>query len=164
LTSSLELLQSPRVGGEASLSYRLMHSSPLAPGDGNYYASLVLRGFGNDLLGTGSEFRGWQNYLEAPMHYCGLLTLLLAPQVWIHSTRTQRIVVGAAAGVLLISHLFPWFRYAFWLFTGDYFRTLSLFATIVLLCFSVRALDGIVRHGGLHPGLLGGTLVVLLVL
>ena len=46
-------------------------------------AAAILRQFSNDMAGTGSHFLGWQNYLEAPSSYCGLICLLLTPQVFV---------------------------------------------------------------------------------
>lgn len=164
LPSTLEMLQSPRVHGEASLSGRLLGSSVFQLGDVNYYASLVLRSFSSDMLGSGSQFRGWQNYLEAPLHYCGLLTLLLAPHVFVALNKRQRWLYALVGGAALVIQVVPWFRYSFWLFTGDYFRTLSLFVSIILLLYSTRALEGITRKNGFNVTLLFGTFVVLLIL
>jgi len=164
LPSLVEILQSPRVHGEASHAGQLLQASPFRLGDTNYYASFVLRSFSSDMLGTGSQFRGWTNYLEAPMHYCGLLTLLLVPQVFVGLSGKRRKLYGIAAGIILAVQLVPWLRHGFWLFTGDYFRTLSLFFSILLLLYSARALDGILKGNGLNLMLLLGTLVVLLVL
>jgi len=148
----------------APLSAQLRRFPVLGLGDAPYYATLILRGFGSDLLGTGSEFRGWQNYLEAPMHYCGVLSLLLAPQALRVLVGRTRIAYGVVAAGLVCLHVFPWPRYAFWLFAGDYFRTLSLFASLFLLSLTLRALDALLR--GVAPGraLLGGTALALLVL
>ena len=164
LPSIVEMLQSPRVHGQASHAAQLLGAPILQFGDASYYATLVLRSFGSDMLGTGSQFHGWQNYLEAPMQYCGLLTLLLAPHVFVGRNGTRRWLYGIVAGAILVIQVVPWFRYSFWLFTGDYFRTLSLFFSIILLLYSARALEGILGKNGFNVTLLLGTLVALLVL
>ena len=164
LPSAVEMLLSPRGHGQASHAGRLLGSPIFQLGDASYYASLALRSFNSDMLGTGSEFRGWQNYLEAPMHYCGLLTLLLAPHVFVALNKRQRWLYGIIGGIALFIQVVPWFRYSFWLFTGDYFRTLSLFFSIILLLYAARALEGISGKSGINVMLLIGTLVALLVL
>ena len=40
--------------------------------------------------------------------------------------------------------IFPYLRYTFWLFTGDYFRAYSFFISVIFILFSVYALDQIV--------------------
>ena len=75
------------------------------------------------MLGTGDDFRGWQNYLEAPLTYCGLLCLLILPQVFVSGHGSPDYLRLFLAG-MLIPTVFPWFRYLFWLFQGDYYRTL----------------------------------------
>src|SRR5215510_12971224 len=59
-----------------------------------YYVTAALRPFSTDMLGTGDDFRGWVNYFEAPMTYCGLLCLLMVPQVFLGATCRQRILYG----------------------------------------------------------------------
>ena len=98
------------------------------------------------------------------MHYSGLLALLLAPQAFTVMRGRARIAWAVVTALGLALHVFPWPRFAFWLFTGDYFRTLSLFVTLLLLALATRALDAIVRKGALRTSLLAGTLIALLVL
>jgi len=164
LPSAWELLHSPRGQGETLLPHQLRSYPVLGFGGAHYYASVALRLFGNDLLGPGKDFQGWQNYLEAPMHYSGLLALLLAPQAFAVMRGRARIAWAVVTALGVALHVFPWPRFAFWLFTGDYFRTLSLFVTLLLLALATRALDAIVRKGALRTSLLAGTLIALLVL
>jgi uncharacterized membrane protein YidH (DUF202 family) len=164
LPSAWELLHSPRGQGETLLPHQLRSYPVLGFGGAHYYASVALRLFGNDLLGPGKDFQGWQNYLEAPMHYSGLLALLLAPQAFAVMRGRARIAWAVVTALGVALHVFPWPRFAFWLFTGDYFRTLSLFVTLLLLALATRALDAIVRKGALRTSLLASTLIVLLVL
>lgn len=164
LPTALEMIQSPRVAGHSGLAAGLLHASPLGLGDARLYATEILRSFGNDLLGGADAYRGWQNYLEAPLHYCGLLTLLLAPQAWALALPRPRRVLGVVAALLALPFVFPWLRHAYWLFTGDYFRTLGLCVSVALLLASASALDAIARGRALHVPLLGGTLAVLVVL
>lgn len=162
--SALEMLQSPRGQGPASLTGMLLGSPMFRLGDAQYYATLALRSFNSDMLGTGSEFRGWQNYIEAPMHYCGLLALLLAPHVFLTLGRRQRWLYGIVLGIALFIQAVPWFRYSFWLFRGGWFRTLSLLFSITLLLYAARALEDILRKGRINLMLLLGTFLALLIL
>ncbi|MCX6267701.1 MAG: YfhO family protein [Bacteroidetes bacterium] len=156
------ILDSPRVGGNSTYFNKLL-SFPVFGFEGaSYYTTAALRLFSNDILGNGSSFRGWYNYLEAPLFYIGLLPLLLAPQVFIHLTNRKRIVYSIFFLIFFIPVVFPYFRYAFWLFTGDYFRGFSLFCSLPLLFFSLSALDGIEKSRKINLVLLIVTAVVLL--
>src|SRR4029078_3071995 len=100
-------------------------------------SSSVLRFFSSDVQGTGSDFHGWNNYLEAPMLYCGLITVLTFPQFLASATRKVRILYGtrvAAAGAALV---FPYLRWAFWVFSGNYYRTFSFFVSLLFLYLGV---------------------------
>jgi hypothetical protein len=67
-----QIIESPRVAGGVSYFDTLSAASPFDMSDGVQTASAFLRFFSNDLLGTGSDYRGWQNYMEAPVLYCGI--------------------------------------------------------------------------------------------
>ena len=137
----LQLLQSPRVGGEASRFHALVSRPVFAHAGFNQGWAAVLRLFSSDLLGTGSGYGGWRNYLEAPLFYCGLSTLLLAPLSFAFLDARRRRLYGTLAALVLLPVLFPFFRFALWAFSGDYYRCLSLFVAVVLIFLSARALD-----------------------
>lgn len=126
LPNLLQMLQSPRGSGPESY-FAILSSAPVfAFGEAAEYISLILRTFSSDLTGTGSEYKGWQNYLEAPMTYSGLLPFLLLPQIFWMSSGKIRNKIMLISGILLLPFVYPWFRYAFWLFSGDYYRIISL--------------------------------------
>ena len=134
------VLNSPR-GSGATNSLATLSSFPIFGFEsGAHYGTALLRSYANDLAGTGDGFRGWQNYFEAPQTYCGLLCLLLLPQALIGGTRRQRVTVILFLLWLVIPTAFPWFRYLFWLFKGDYYRTYSLFSVLGLVTLSTIAL------------------------
>jgi uncharacterized membrane protein YfhO len=160
----LNYLQAPRGSGDVSYAGALS-SSPifgLAPPVQNM--TLLLRFFSSDMLGTGSNFKGWYNFLEAPMVYCGLVTLLLAPQIFPYLNQRRRRVYAIAAAVWTLPLVFPYFRYAFWAFLGDYYRTLGFFIVLFLFFFSLQALTYIERLSRLNSKTLIATLSVLLIL
>ncbi|HVF71130.1 MAG TPA: YfhO family protein [Chthoniobacterales bacterium] len=153
------LLHSPRGSGSTSF-FSFLRGFPvfgLAPKSHN--VSAVLRLFSNDMMGTAENFRGWQNYLEAPLSYCGLLCLLLLPQAFVGASRREKIVYGVLCGAILLTTAFPWFRFLFWAFQGDYYRTLSLFSILGLITLSMIAFSRYIR-GRLSLPLLGATGIV----
>jgi uncharacterized membrane protein YfhO len=133
------ILNSPRGSGITSLA-AILRSSPLFGLESLLnYVTAILRPFANDILGTGSDFRGWQNYLEAPLTYCGLLCLLLLPQIFMRATRRHRSIYILFLIGILVPTVFPWFRRLFWLFQGNYYRTYSLFCVLGMITLSMMA-------------------------
>ncbi len=160
--SLLQILQSPRITGESSYFHILLAQPMLQLDLPIYYLSALLRLFSNDLMGTGSYFRGWNNYFESPIFYCGLPILLLAPLVFLFLNRRQKILYACMAAICLLPVVFPYCRYILWAFTGDYVRTLSLFFVVILLYFGLRSLDGILRSAKLDALLIIVVLAALL--
>jgi uncharacterized membrane protein YfhO len=127
-----------------------------------HYFTAVLKPFGNDILGTGDHFRGWQNYLEAPLPYCGLLCLFIFPQVLLNGTRRHRIIFALFLAGMVLPTVFPWLRYFFWLFQGDYYRTYSLFCVLGVITLSMLAFSQYVEGRALNFWLLAAMAVLLL--
>ena len=136
----LQMIESPRVSGSDSYSNELLAQS-MTTLDGKQLMTWITRMFSNDLLGTGSEFRGWNNYFEAPMFYVGLLALVAIPQLFNFLNKRQQILYGITLGLCFLPMIFPFFRHAFWAFTGDYYRTFALFFAVVILRFGMQALS-----------------------
>lgn len=155
-------LQSPRVGGESGLFSSLSSVSKFSVSDAGQLRTALARLFSTDLLGNGSDFKGWNNYLEAPVFYCSILALLLFPQLFLNISKKRKVSYGLLFAVALIMILIPYFRYMFWLFTGNYYRTFSLFVTLLLIFFSVRSLDYLIRQQKLNIWLLLLTSLLLL--
>jgi len=127
----------------------------------SYYLTAALRPFSNDILGSGDQFHGWENYFEAPVAYCGLITLLMWPQVFLIATKRERVVSALFLIIILIPVLFPWFRYALWFFKGGYFRTFSLFSILGFILLSMRAFSAYQEERRLNYWVLIGTALAL---
>jgi len=171
-----ELINGPRVSGESGL-FKTLSSAPLfalendiTRSASNYgvpfshLKTIILRFFSNDILGSGVDYRGWTNYMEAPMTYIGLVTLLLIPQVFQFLSKKQKIIYAVFIAFWLLLYIFPFFRYTFWLFTGDYFRTLALFVSFALLFCAINAFSLMDKRNKINIILLLVTLAILLVL
>ena len=138
-----QMLDSPRVSGGQSFTGTLIDKGLSGSIDGKELLTCITRTFSNDMLGTGLEFKGWSNYLEAPMFYVGLFPLVCLPQLF-HQTDVNRSRIYALLLVLIfIPVILPFFRFAFWAFTGDYYRTYSLFVGMTLLTLGMKALSKI---------------------
>lgn len=157
-----EILQSQRVSGEGSL-VKLLKAEPVFSfaSEGDNVAALM-RAFSSNMTGVGSSYHGMNNYLEDPMLYCGLIALLLAPQFFVFLERRRRILYGVMAFIFILPVVLPYFRFAFWLFSGDYYRILSMFIALVAVLFALKALGRILATNRLDVWLLVATLAVLL--
>jgi uncharacterized membrane protein YfhO len=155
------ILNSPRGAGATNSASTFASVSVFALASAQHYVTAVLRAYSNDLMGAGSAFKGWYNYLEAPLSYCGLFCLLMAPQAFVRRSRRTRLALVLFLVFALVPTIFPWFRHLFWLFKGDYYRTYSLFCVFGILTFSVLAFGRYLEHGLLSIWLLAITIVVL---
>ena len=164
LSSLQQMLQSPRGTGDASYFHILSSKPVFGFGDELQYLSILMRAFGNDLIGNGNDFKGWQNYLESPTGYIGLLSFILAPQVFVFLDVRRRRLLATCLGIALLPVVFPYFRNALWLFSGDYYRAFSLFQSLFLLIMALFAMHAIYKHGKLNKPLLAASVVLLLLL
>lgn len=154
------LLNSPRGSGTTSLVARLSSSPVFGLQSSLHYVTAALRPLANDALGTADSYRGWGNYLEAPLTYCGLLCVILLPQVFVESSRRQRIIGGLFLSGLLVPTIFPWFRYLFWAFQGDYYRTYSLFCVLGVITLSAISFSRYLEGRPLNLWLLLATILL----
>lgn len=159
----LQMIESPRVSGSDSYSNELLAQS-MTTLDGKQLMTWITRMFSNDLLGTGSEFRGWNNYFEAPMFYVGLLALVAIPQLFNFLNKKQQILYGITLSLCFLPMIFPFFRHAFWAFTGDYYRTFPLFFAVVILRFGMQALSFMEEKKMVNKWILLASVIVLIIL
>jgi hypothetical protein len=160
------MLESPRVSGNASY-FDILFSTPLFGLEGErvwktHYLTALMRLFSCDMLGTGDHFRGWNNYLEAPLFYCGLISLVSLPHFLSLSEKRKKIAYLTFIIIFIVPVIFPFFRYAYWLFTGDYYRLFSFFVAVVILLIGLKSLDHIVRKSKIDIKITITTLLLLL--
>jgi uncharacterized membrane protein YfhO len=156
------ILNSPRVSGATSAMAVLSSFPILGLESAQHYITATFRPFANDILGTGDDFLGWSNYLEAPLTYCGLFCLVMLPQAFIGVPPRRRMIYLLFLAGILIPTVFPWFRYLFWLFQGDYYRTYSLFWILGVITLSMVAFARYVECRALNLWVLAATTLVLL--
>ncbi|HQW00882.1 MAG TPA: YfhO family protein [Saprospiraceae bacterium] len=156
---------SPRVTGNVSYSEKLSDQPVLGISNARHNITAIMRIFSNDTLGTGTDYKGWRNYLEAPGFYIGLITLLLLFQFFTLAPRRQKLIYGALLAFWLFLIIFPWFRYAFYGFAGNYYKgALSLFIPFSFLWVALLGLQEIISGKSINKWALLGALVFWLVL
>jgi len=158
-----QFAHSPRVIGDSSL-FKALLSQGIRFESKEFYFTTIMRFFSCDILGGGKIYFGWFNYLEAPLFYCSLPLLLLLPQIFYQSSKRDTIVYSSILSILLLTMIFPFFRQAIWMFSGDYFRFYSFGVIFVLLLFSLHALNRILATKKTHIPTLLITLSILVIL
>ncbi len=160
----LLLLNSPRGSGDVSYTSALSSQPILQTADSIELFTTYLRWFSNDILGYAGTYKGWQNYMEAPAFYVGIGMLLLLPQLFVIADKRRRIAYGIVTGLVFIIMTFPYFRYTFWLFTGNYYRVMAAFIAVGLLLGSLKVIEAIIKGFKINLLVLGGTFLFLLFL
>lgn len=173
----MSMIESPRGSGENSYVAKLMGQPMFHLIEKEQFGAFIMRFFSTDMLGSGSNYsingvvnhgqfeqKNWGNFLEAPVSYCGILSMVLMSQVFFLMDKASRRGYIALLVVWLIPVIFPWFRYAFWLFNGDYYRLFSVTLALIFIIYSVKALDLVLKNRKVNLIALGVTVLVLLVL
>lgn len=145
---------SARVSGEGASYGGLLSTPVLTVNEPKEWLSSLFSLFAPDLLGRGSYYAGWCNYLEGPHLYAGLFILLLFPQVIYARSSRVRWVVATSLLVTALYLIVPWARYSLNAFAGEYYKTSSFWVSIFLCCAAVIALDNLVRNRKLNLPLL----------
>ena len=164
LENILMIMESPRGSGSYSYAHILKQAPMFGTPTSVDMGTDIMRFFSTDILGSGSNFRGTGNILEAPLFYCGLPCLILMPQVFQFFHKTARIAFIVFISLWLLPVIFPYFRYAFFLFSGDYFRAYSFLVSFVFMFYTLLALDFILKERKVNLIVLIVTVVLLLVL
>jgi hypothetical protein len=117
------------------------HTGIFSLSESEEYNSILFRLFSNDLLGTGSDFKGWFNYLESPILYIGLPCLIFCIAPFFMPNKKQKKTYIIVLLICLILLVFPWFRYAYWGFNLNYFRSFGFFISVVLFFVAMQGLN-----------------------
>ncbi|OGA00237.1 MAG: hypothetical protein A3H35_06545 [Betaproteobacteria bacterium RIFCSPLOWO2_02_FULL_62_17] len=141
----IQLLDSPRVSASQATFYARL-AELLSVNDWLTIFSELAGFWHKSLLGVGSDYRGWMNYLEGPGFYVGVLPLLLIPQLR-RGSRRDRAYLTASLAMLVFYVLSPFLRFAAFGFSLNYFRVSTLWVAMLLLVLSARALSIILEQG-----------------
>ncbi|MBN2662335.1 MAG: YfhO family protein [Bacteroidales bacterium] len=147
----LKMYMSPRVVGDVSQGHNLMQTPEQIDGSLRRITT-ILRFFANDIMGSGSNFKGWYNYLEAPIFYIGLLPLLLLSSFFSFYKKRKNIIYGAFLSFWLLVAFVPILRHAVNFFVGNYFKnTIDIFVPFTILFVGIFALDNFLKLKKINP-------------
>jgi len=155
------LFESPRVSGDYA-HFSTLLAAIFSLNDPVAFASEMAGLLGKDLLGTGSSYRGWGNYFEAPGFYIGLLPLLCIVQLLgPAANRNERVACIAAIVLTACYFVFPAVRYAVYAFGHFTFRFSTLWISFLLLVLGLCGLRRALVAGVWRSGVLIGALGIL---
>ncbi len=121
----------------------------------------ILRLFANDIPGCDFSIGEWNNFLEAPAIYSGLITLLLLPQIFQYLNRRKQIAYGCFIAFWAAVLIFPPLRRAIVLYAGDYYRYgIDFFITFAMIFVAAQSLSLIENLKRVNVPVLAGSLVV----
>lgn len=124
------------------------------------YAVTILRLLANNIPGNDFGFSEWDNYLEAPAIYCGIITLLIVPQIFQFLSLRKKIAYAGLLSFWIAVILFPPLRRSIVLYAGDYYRYgIDFFFTFTMILVSAQSLSVIVAKKYINFPLLIGTLL-----
>ena len=160
----INALNSPRVSENIDAIKDISKLNPSMNNHAYELSTELLRTFSPDIMGTGNEFKGWYNYLEAPLFYCGLISLLLIAQIFVFLKKKDKIVFGSFAGLWLLVIIIPGFRHALHLFIGNYYKVgINFFIPILLIFYGIKSLSLIIENKKISLPVLAISLIVLLI-
>ncbi|MBE0475166.1 YfhO family protein, partial [Rhodoferax sp.] len=140
-----QLMDTSRVSGGQNLFAKMLEQS-LQINDWPVFVAEIAGLFHKDIFGIGSNYKGYWNYLEGPGFYIGVFLLLLIPQLWQGTAKDRRVLLLGLAAVAAY-FIFPVFRYAAMGFAVPYFRSSTLWVSLLLFMLAAMALDQVLTKG-----------------
>lgn len=137
-----QILDSSRVGGDQSMINNLLVEA-FHPNSWSLILAEIGGFFHKDIFGIGNNYKGYWNYLEGPGFFIGVLMFIVIPHLW-NDPKTSRKVLLLSFAFIVCYLLFPFLRFATMGFAAPYFRTSSLWVTLLLLVLAARAVDHII--------------------
>ncbi len=164
VSSYMKIFQSPRVGGNVSNTTGGNVENVFNIDNYSEFQTTILRFFSNDILGNGSNFKGWYNYLEAPIFYAGLLTLFLFIQAFVHIKGKKKYVHAAFVFFMTLIAFVPEMRHAVQFYVGNYYKgVVDFYVPFTVIFYATYSLHLIIENKKINIPLLVGSLVLFLI-
>lgn len=123
------------------------------------YVIMIERMFNNDVVIKGNlSLDGWWNYYESPILYCGVITLLLLPQLLILKDKKKKKIYILFIVLMILLLIFPVFSLMMTGFSAVYYRW-TYVIIIFELYFGAKVIDEVVLEGYINIKLLIGTFI-----
>lgn len=158
------MLQSPRGSGDVSTIGSGGEAAVFQIDNFSEQLTAFYRMFSSDFLGNGSYFKGWYNYLEAPLFYVGILMIIVIPQFFaLLQDKRSKIIHASFLGFWLLTILVPFLRHAIHGFVGNYYKgPYDFFISFILIFYGVQAIRQIYTHQKIHKLVFLSTIGIIL--
>jgi len=162
LENIIQMLESPRQTLHFSFQEKMSSLPAYTPASLFDLSACFLRQLSSGIFGGPLNFAATNNHMDAPILYCGLPCLLLAPQLFVYADKRSRIACIIMLVLFLTPLFFPYFRHALWFFKGDYYRAYGFIISVLLILPTVISLDHILKQGKIKLPLLIFTIIAVL--
>ncbi len=137
-TNIQTIINSPRYDNQFSFFKQLYNTPIFQLLSFQDLKTVFLRFFSNNIQGIASYYTGSGIYIEAPMLFLSQCSVLLLSQFLDRKSKTKIILpLSVILGILI----FPFFRYALWLFTGNYHRIVGFAIALLAFEYSLGIID-----------------------
>ena len=110
------------------------------------------------------EYYGSRNYLEDPLFYCGILTVILIPLVFSYISKREKIAYTISILLIFIYIFSPFIRYALSGFSVNYYKISSFWIIIIMLYIGSHSLSCIIKNRQISKLTLFITILILMCL
>ena len=85
-------------------------------------------------------------YLEDPLFYCGILTIILIPLVFNYINKREKIAYSISIGLIIIYVFSPFIRFALGGFSVSYWKISSFWIILLMLYIGSHSLSCIIKY------------------
>ena len=103
------------------------------------------RTFSPNIFGL-TKYFGPKHYMEDPVLYCGILTLLLIPLAFNYINKREKIAYSISIMLIVIYIFSPFIRFALSGFSGNYWKISSFWIMLLMLYIGSHSLSCIIKY------------------
>lgn len=110
------------------------------------------------------EYYGSRNYLEDPLFYCGILTVILIPLAFNYINKREKIAYTISILLSLLYVFSPFIRNSLSGFSGNYYKISSFWIILIMLYIGAHSLSCIIKNKQTNKLTLFITILILICL
>ena len=119
--------------------------------------------FSTNIYGI-TKYLGSRNYLEDPLFYCGILTVILIPLAFNYINKREKIAYTISILLIFLYVFSPFIRNALSGFSGNYYKISSFWIILIMLYIGAHSLSCIIKNKQTNKLTLFITILILICL
>ena len=119
--------------------------------------------FSTNIYGI-TKYLGSRNYLEDPLFYCGILTVILIPLAFNYINKREKIAYTISILLIFLYVFSPFIRNALSGFSGNYYKISSFWIILIMLYIGAHSLSCIIKNKETNKLTLFITILILICL